>query len=809
MASANYFMIFGIMFYVLTKTIMFSYARRRRLSGQIMKTLWACSCRSVGGLPCAFQAHSGSRGLLMKARKSASSLLACTAIALLSAALSAQAQEAAQADGTVLGRIVIKGKRVPAGSVTDTPLATETGAAAIERKQITSITDLGRTEQPGVTFNRSTGSVNIRGLEDSRVLTTVDGIPLTFLSDATRQATGGIDSFEFSSLSSVDVVRGADSSRAGPGALGGVLAVRTLEPEDVIGEGRKWGGVAKFVYDSSDRSFSPSAAVASKIDNTSVLFQGSYRKGHERRTNGTVDTYGTTRTMANPVDYDRYNLLFKLRHEFEGGHLLGLTAERFDNDRDIDPRTLLSATGNYRPGNYDGLEAASRDRVSLDYRYEAQEADGLIDNASASLYWLRQITENGYNAYRFTSVIGPITRLNDYEQNGFGLTGTVGKNFTTGDASHRLTFGYDLYTGYAEQYSAGSDACRRPYTGAYSACGNLHTNQADTPKVDTKRIGFYVDDQIRFGSTGFSLNPGVRFDRVEHTPKMTDAFDRNANNPALPKGFSDTAISPRVGIGYEVNDKLDFFAQWAMGFRAPTSGELYASFGGPGTYLRSGNPDLESETSNGFEVGANIGDDDFGGRVNLFYNRYKNFIDTRSLTASEIALAGIDASQYPFGVTRNVNLDRARIYGVELSAHKRFDNGFSMRTGLAYANGKDLDTDTFLKSVAPLKAVVGLAYDTENWGVGLDWIGVKAARGETVRSGTSMTYFKTPGYGIVDLTAWYEPEQVKGLKITAGVYNVFDKTYYDYTSVRNGGTQPTAFYSEPGRSFKISLTQKF
>ena len=58
------------------------------------------------------------------------------------------------------------------------------------------------------------------------------------------------------------MVRGADSSRIGSGALGGALVLRTLEPEDLIGEGRDWGGVAKTTYDSEDKSVGGSLAVA-------------------------------------------------------------------------------------------------------------------------------------------------------------------------------------------------------------------------------------------------------------------------------------------------------------------------------------------------------------------------------------------------------------------------------------------------------------------------------------------------------------------------------------------------------------------
>ncbi len=95
--------------------------------------------------------------------------------------------------------------------------------------------------------------------------------PTTGLSD-------GANTFDFAALSTVDVVRGADSSRIGPGAMGGALVLRTLEPEDLIDPEKGWGGVAKLGYDSSDKSLGGSLAVAKKIENTSVLFQGAYKK---------------------------------------------------------------------------------------------------------------------------------------------------------------------------------------------------------------------------------------------------------------------------------------------------------------------------------------------------------------------------------------------------------------------------------------------------------------------------------------------------------------------------------------------------
>ena len=55
---------------------------------------------------------------------------------------------------------------------------------------------------------------------------------------------------------------------------------------------------------------------------------------------------------------------------------------------------------------------------------------------------------------------------------------------------------------------------------------------------------------------------------------------------------------------------------------------------------------------------------------------------------------------------------------------------------------------------------------------------------------------------------------MKGLRLSAGVYNVFDQEYYDAVKWRDidlasSASQPKDYYSEPGRTFKISITQKF
>lgn len=760
----------------------------------------------------------------MQARRSHTALLACTALAVLALTPDAFAQNASNSaattgDSTALQPIVVKGKRiVKAGVVGDTPLASETSAEAIREKEITSVKDLGNTTEPGVDYVESrpgaAGGMYIRGMGGARIATLIDDIPIPYLETLTRTGsqspTTGIsdssNSFDLSSLSSVDVLRGSDSSRVGAGALGGALVLRTLEPEDLIGEGRDWGGVAKTGYDGQDRSFNSSVAVAKRIENTSVLFQGGYKRGHERENMGTVDVFGTRRTEPNPTDSKQTNLLFKVRHDLEGGHRIGLTAERFALDKDSDLDTLINGTS-YRAGYYHGFDNTQRERVSLDYDYQAPEAGGLFDAARFKLYWQRLEKDSGSNATRFangspTATSWRYDRGNETRESAFGLTGGTISQFETGTLNHSVRLGGNLNFFQYDQLvtSIGGTSATAP-----------SASQADVPNVDGTRLGLFAEDEIAFGDSGFSLTPGLRFDWFDYNPKSSSAFTDNSGFGyfGLPDGKSGTRFSPKLLASYQATQELELFAQWSMSYRPPTVTELYSNFTNTvGGYTVLGNPNLKSETGQGFEVGANYDAGDISGKVTLFHNRYRNFIDT-----TEEYTSAFPSGYFPQGFLINswANRNRVETSGIEVRARKEFANGIYLDGSLAYTYGKDKETGEFIRSVAPFKSIVGLGYEQETWGVEL--AGVFSA---AMRDDKNPKTFDAPGYGIANFTTWWEPEQFKGMRLQAGVYNIFDKKYWNAIGVRDidptsvsSTNQPVDFYSEPGRTFKVSITQRF
>ncbi|WP_158259933.1 TonB-dependent hemoglobin/transferrin/lactoferrin family receptor [Phyllobacterium phragmitis] len=708
---------------------------------------------------------------------------------------SAGAQDANKQEPIELKPIVVKGAK-QTGIDAPTVLTERITRKELQERQVDRIEDIGRLD-PGINYSRTSDSINIRGLGDNRVLTTIDGIRVPWLDDGARGVKGGISSIDFDTLSTLDIIQGADSSLFGSGALGGVVSLRTLNPEDLLTEGKNWGSLTKGSYDSADRSWNINQALAARANNTYILFQGGYRAGDERENMGDIGGFGATRTEKNPAEYDQNNLLFKLHQHVDGGHRFGFTAERFDLDEDMDKYN--ASTGTYEAGSFKEAKTRKRERISATYDYDGS-GDAWLDQASVILYWQRLTQGDDSSAWRDSAPIGVYRRDNTMEETDVGINAVGLKAVEFGGYTHTFKFGMDGYLSSVKQQALGEDNCDIAWT---FTCSFLHTNQAEMPKVEGGTIGLFVEDQISLYDDRLRITPGLRFDWYERNPQDTPLYEVNPGFTGYPPDSSDSKFSPKLRAEWDAADNVILYAQWAQAFRAPSSTELYMTYGGPGTYINFGNPDLKPETSNGFDIGAKFGDDQFGGSVSIYNNYYKNFIDTVSMTAAE---AGVPPGMFPMGITKYVNRGHVQIYGAEAKAHYVFSNGWKTWGGIAFAQGKDTDEDVYLNSIPALKGVLGVGYATETWGA--DFSMTAAAARNKVENPDS-DYNKTPGYTLFDITGWWEPEQFKGMRIQAGVYNIFDKKYWNALDIPDSGSVPKDYFTEPGRTFKISMTQRF
>jgi hemoglobin/transferrin/lactoferrin receptor protein len=684
------------------------------------------------------------------------------------------------------------------------PWSSETTRTDLDSMQIMNWAEFGRRTEPGVSFNQASQSINVRGLDQNRVLTKIDGIRQSWLNDVARGVRGGLNTVDFNSLLTIDIVRGADSSTAGSGALGGVVDVRTLSPADLLPGGKTFGALLKGGYSSVDHSWSGSVGVAGQVaPHTQILLLAGLQDGHESANMGKTDTFGPSRTQPDPSHGIQENYQLKLLQKFEGGHSLGLSGAYFE--REDSSQNYSASPYIYKPGQSTLKNTSQRQSLALDYAWVSDHTNSLVDSIDAKVFTQRVNLGSNLSAERRMTPVGSYTRNDSIQEQTYGIHSTATKAFA-GDISQHWLVGAEWYGNTNEQSSTGKDNCPARFS-PYSPCKFLRTNQSEMPKVEGSQWGLWAENTLGFANNIFKLTPAVRYDAYQQRPQSSDSFSKNAVAGQLAPVASGSAVSPKLLASWAPSKYVSLFAQYAFGFNAPSASQLYSRYGSPGTYLISGNPDLKPETSRGWELGTRIGDQQLNGSLTYFDNSYQNFIEAVNRPGN---------AQYPYYIQSYENLESVRIYGVEAKAEWRFAKGWRAFSSLAWSSGQNEKTRQPLNSVAPLTAIAGLGYSQEQWGV-QGQVTAAAARQDVTYPETSKQVkyadFQAPGYGVADLTAYWTPPSIQGLRIQTGLFNVFNQTYWNALNVPTAGAveipRATDFYTSPGRSVQLSMTYQY
>ena len=171
-------------------------------------------------------------------------------------------------------------------------------------------------------------------------------------------------------------------------------------------------------------------------------------------------------------------------------------------------------------------------------------------------------------------------------------------------------------------------------------------------------------------------------------------------------------------------------------------------------------------------------------------------------------------SGYPKGmrsvtVTRNVD---ARTWGGEADATYALTSHWQLVGTLAYTRGENDTDDLPLAQMPPLELRTGLNYTGAHWSTGLLWRAVAEQERYALRQGNvvGQDLGPTGGFGVLSLNAAWRP--TGGVLVSAGVDNLFDKTYAEHLS-RSGamvpGYEQTVRVNEPGRTLWLKVGASF
>jgi len=667
----------------------------------------------------------------------------------------------------------------------------------LDRQNVNNIQELVRYE-PGVsvggTGQRSgLNGYNIRGIDGERVLTQIDGvsIPDSFFYGPYAQTQRNYVDPEI--VKRVEILRGPASVLYGSNAIGGAVSYFTLDPDDIIKPGKDVGARLKTGYSSADESWLTSATVAGRQGDFDGLLHVSQRNGHETESYGEHGGSGLSRTEANPEDVRTTNVLAKLGWNYADDARLGFTYERYKDDRDQNilsavggPFTSGSGLGMYRSRN--GNDTVTRERFGINHEFglDSLVADHMKWSLNYQIAKTDQHTEEVYFPFSRTVLR---TRDTTYKDRQWVFDAQLDKAFSIGATDHLLTYGTTLKHEKVTGSRSGTGTCLA-VGGTCRAIGQVSTGDAqalvsDFPDPTINTYSLFVQDEIRWNNWTFM--PGARYDYTRMEPKFTDAFLRGIQGSGAAPGALDDSdkkwhrVSPKFGLTYAFNDNYTWYGQYAEGFRTPTAKSMYGRFENPTLgYSVQGNPGLEPEKSKSYETGLRGNFDAGNFSAAVFYNKYRDFIDEDAVQSANL--------ETTFQAN---NIKHATIKGAEVKGRLNLDHfgapeGLYTQGSIAYAYGRNDDNGQPLNSVNPLTGVFGLGYEQPNYGGLLSWTLVK--RKTRVDDTTffapdgQSSQFRTPGYGVLDLSGFYKVTD--DVTVNAGLYNLTDKKYWQWDSVR-------------------------
>lgn len=256
--------------------------------------------------------------------------------------------------------------------------------------------------------------------------------------------------------------------------------------------------------------------------------------------------------------------------------------------------------------------------------------------------------------------------------------------------------------------------------------------------------------------------------------------------------FDDGGLSGNIAVDFEATEWLTLNAGYSHiwgGFRLGEAA-IYNAFGAQWTY----NGFSPSEADN-FRLGFDVRHAGFFGSAGLFHTQIDDAQNLQSANrggSANLRTQGVDAS---LGYRADRLFAKASYTFADVEI-----GGQPSGTTVDYLAQQVGHLFAFEASYELLDGVtVGgsaqVALDND------DTAGLPAARG-TVHQ-------ELPGYEVLNFYADYQPPEIPGLSLRAGINNIFDETYQARTSNGAGQGQLIVPLNEPGRSFFVALKYEF
>ena len=662
-------------------------------------------------------------------------------------------------------------------------------SAALRHELASSVADAFR-YAPGIDFESAGSrfgaeSINIRGISGNRVAVLLDGVPVGDQFDVGSFSNATRDFVNAGFVDRLEVLHGPASALYGSAAIGGVVAMQTVDPAALSGPGGQGGRLVGTWRD--DTASSHGTVMQAFTARSIAVVAGVSLRKSEQHDPAAADTNLDRRRS------DRQSALLKLVIDDALGNSWRAGFYRQDSDVTSDLNSMLGS-GRFRSNTaLEGDDSARADILSIEYRFGGRVFDTGVARVYAQDTRVRQHTYDERGLARRPVAIDRYFR---FDQDARGAELNLQKRLTWGAVVHRIGIGVEYRRRETEELRDGMSTGLEDGVASNVLLGEVFPLR-DFPISVAEDWGAYLEDTVSLGR--WSLIAALRADRYDMTPKV-DAMYLEDYPFADPVAISDAEVSPKLGVIYRLFDSAEIYLQYTAGFRAPPYEDANIGLEIPlFNYRAIPNPDLRPEQSRGFDLGLRWRGLNGKAHVSLFRTEFDDFIESRVRLGTDPVSGRI--------LFQAQNIDSAVIEGVEAGASLGLDgivDGLSVDVRLLLARGENRDSGEALNSVAPPQAVAGLRWRStdERWRMSLlgtftdDWSDRDETRGEL---------FKPAGHAVFDL--YLARRLGKRITLRAGVLNLTDRTYWSWTDVRGLAVDdPTVPYlSRSGRSVTVGL----
>ena len=551
---------------------------------------------------------------------------------------------------------------------------------------------------------------------------------ILILLDGRRIGNNNIGFIPVQNIGRVEIIRGAASAQYGSEATGGVINMISKRG------GEKFTAFVEQSFGSWDRQ-------RTQLGFSGMLGKFDFSAGGSYYESDDVDVGGDKGKYYNTKVNHRYLGGLNVGYNFNEDHRLGLVYNYSDGE--------YARSGNYvrtRNAAQNPFGMSKRSQKSWDLKY-----DGALPEENLS--WMARYYK-GEVTYE-TSTNWP-KKTGYYEYVG---------DFDGASVSGSWNNGLLYLTGGLDYYKIDYTKTTTPPPSAY---------QQDYAAFLIAKVGL-LDDTLWF-------NTGLRYDWYEIE---SGAYD--SSNAAKQ---SKSRATPSFGVSYMPLDWLKLRANYSTSFKMPEPiSQMNFSDTGTNTYLA--NPDLQPETSKGWEVGGDVYYEGLTLGLTYFSVDYKKKIESREVAPKvrqyqnlpgTTEYRGLEASfEWNMGQTFGWNFD-LKPYVSATRMFRYFNTEMKKNTGF----------------VSDFSASYGLAFEDPDIGL--------TASVDATYFGHQMPHYTTAqvefgGHTVVDLhlaKRLYDWDDKGRLILKLDVLNLNDR-YYE--TQRN--------YAEEGRSFMLGLRYEY